>query len=312
MKKKISALFLATLSVGLFFSSCKKTENPVTTDTVTEYQVQSDDQSRFSNETDAADNDVNAALENSGGSYAGERPLSPGLPAACDATINVDTVSVPRKITITYNGGGCIGNRTRTGVVIVTFSPDFKWGSAGAQYTVTYQDLKITRKSDTKSITINGTRTVTNVSGGRLRNLASRTTPIIHEIKSNGMTLTFDDGKQRSWQVAKRRTFTYDNGVVISVAGIGAAGSGVAEWGQNRYGNNFTSAILEPLVVKQICDFRLVSGKIQHTGPVVTTTTTFGLDENGNPVTSCPSGDFYYKIVWTGPNGNSHTFIRSY
>jgi hypothetical protein len=126
------------------------------------------------------------------------------------------------------------------------------------------------------------------------------------------MSVTFDDGTQRNWQIAKRRTFTYDNGIVISVTGISALGNGIAEWGINRFDNSFTSAIIEPLVVKQSCDFRLVSGQIKHTGPVVTTTTTFGLDVNGSPVTSCPSGSFYYKVVWTGANGNSHTHIGAY
>ncbi len=312
MKKQISLFLLATLSVGLFFSSCKKTDTPASMDSGTELQVQANDQARFSNETDATDNDVNATLENSGGSYAGERPLTPVLPAACDATISVDTLSIPKKITITYTGASCIGNRTRTGAVVISFSPDFRWSKQGAQLTVTYQDLKITRKSDGKAITINGSKTITNVSGGKLRNLATSANPIVHEVKSTGMNVTFDDGSQRSWQIAKRRTFTYNNGIVISVTGVSSLGGGIAEWGLNRFGTSFTSAILEPFVVKQSCDFRLVSGKLQHTGPVFTTTTTFGLDANGNAVSTCPSGDFYYKIVWTGVNGTAHSYIGSY
>ncbi len=310
MKKLFSYCIVATLSAGLFFSSCKKDKAADNSD-VTEFQVQSDDQARFTTETDAIDDDVNAALENNGGSYA-QRPLNPTtpLPIHCDATVTVDTVSTPRKITITYNGLNCLGNRTRTGTVVISFSPNFRLSAPGASYTITAQNLKITRLSDNKSITINGEKTITNVSGGKLRDLATRTSPIIHDVTSNGITVTFDNGTQRSWQVLKRRTFTYDNGIVIAVSGRGP--QGVAEWGINRFNNAFTSAVLEPLTVKQSCDFRLVSGKIQHKGPLVTTTTTFGLDASGNPVTSCPGGAFYYQVVWTGPNGNSYSHLGVY
>ncbi len=315
MKKQISYLSVAILSAGLFFSSCKKENSTTPTDTTTAAEVKTgaDDQSRFTTETDAVSDDANAALENVGGSYAGESPIAPQLHFSCDATVTVDTVSNPRTITITYNGDSCIGNhRTRSGSVVISFVPGFHWNTAGAHYTVTYHNLIITRKPDTKSITMNGEKTITNVSGGKLRNLATRTSPIVHEVTSSGMSITFDDGTQRSWQIAKRRTFTYDNGIVISVTGISSLGGGIAEWGINRFNKNFTSAILEPLVVRQSCNFRLVSGKVEHKGPAVTSTTTFGLDANGNAVTSCPSGPFYYKVVWMGTNGNSYTYIGPY
>lgn len=312
MKKLLTLLPIAIVSMGLFFTSCKK-NSTTSADLTTEFKDQSDDQARFSNETDAVANDANAAMENLGGSYAGDTPLTPQLPAPCDATIAVDTASTPRKITITYLGTNCLGNRTRTGTVVISFAPTFRWVNAGAYFTVNYQNLRITRVSDSKSILINGEKRITNVSGGKLRNLATRTTPIVHEVTSSSMNITFDDGTQRSWQIAKRRTFTYyDNGIVISVTGFGPQGGGVAEWGINRHNNSFTSAIIEPMVVKQSCNFRLVSGKIKHTGPVVTVNTTFGLDATGNPVTACPTGAFYYKLVWTGANGLSYTHIAPY
>lgn len=312
MKQQIRYSLVAIACTSLFFTSCKKTDTASTSDSTTEIQVQADDQSRFANETDAIANDANATLENLGGSYAGESPLTPQLPFTCDATVVVDTTSNPRTITLTYSGNNCIGNRTRSGVVVISFAPGFRWVNAGSQYTVTYNNLKITRGADKKSITINGTKTIKNVSGGKLRNLATRLTPIVHEVTSTGMSITFDNGSQRNWQVAKRRTFTYDNGIVISVTGISSLGNGIAEWGTNRFNKDFTCAIIEPLVVRQSCNFRLVSGQLKHTGAAATTTTTFGLDANGNPITSCPSGLLFYKIVWTGPNGNSNTHIGSY
>lgn len=313
MKKQLTLMTAAIVSAALLFTSCKKessTNNTDPTDDATQLQVQADDQSKFSSESDAADNDANTALETFGGSYIGARPMSP-YPIACDATVAVDTVSNPRTITITYNGN-CLGPRTRTGSVVLSFAPTFRWSVAGAQYTITYNNLKITRANN-KSIIINGTKTVTNVTGGKLVNLATLGT-IRHTVTSDGMTVTFDNGLQRSWKVARQRTFTFDNGVVIAVTGIAPAtvGNGVAEWGTNRFGREFKTAILEPMVIKQSCDFRLVSGKIQHTGFFVTSTSTFGLDASGNPVNGCPAGTFFVKIEWTGANGQSHSYIGPY
>lgn len=316
MKKTISYLsVIAFLSIGLFFTSCKKSDansTDTTASTEAELKVQSDDQERFTSETDAVADDANSALENSGISNLGETPQTPELPHVCDFTVAVDTVANPRTITITYTGTGCLGNRTRTGTVVISFLPNFRWSQAGSSYTLTYQNVKITRKSDSKAITLNGSKTITNISGGRLRNLATRGSAIIHEIVSTGMTVTFDNGTQRQWQIAKRRTFTYDNGIVIAISGVGTASAGLAEWGVNRFGKEFTNSIIEPLVIKQSCDFRLVSGKTAHTVGALASTITFGLDSVGNPVTTCPAGAFYYKAVWTGLGGNTYTVIAPY
>lgn len=317
MKKQHLLLSVVILSATLLFASCKKesTNAPTdNTDNALQLQTQSDDEARFSTEGDFADDDANAALETFGGSYAGMRPLNP-LPWRCDATVTVDTASSPRTITITYNGDTCIGGRrSRTGSIIISFAPGFRWAQAGAYYTITYQNLRITRLRDDRSITINGTKRVTNVSGGRLSELAGRANPIVHTILSNSMSVTFDNNSQRTWNVARQRSFNYNNGIVIRVTGIAPStvGEGVVTWGENRFGRPFKNAILEPLVVKQSCDFRLVSGKTEHTGFFVTSTTTFGLNATGEPVNGCPNGPFYYKVVWTGLNGQVYTFIGPY
>ncbi len=314
--KKLTYLLMAVVAVAMLSTSCKK-ENTSTpgdiTDDAAQLQLQSDDQSRFSNESDAVDDDVNIALESFGGTYTG-RPLSP-LPYQCDADVAVDTTGNPRTITITYSGDTCIGgHRSRTGSVVISFGPEFRWARPGAHISVTYNNLKITRLIDNKSITINGTKTITNVSGGKIINLSTSSTPIVHNVTSDGMNVTFDDGSQRAWKVARKRSFTYDNGVVISITGIApaAVGDGVAEWGLNRFGREFKTAILQPLVIKQSCNLRLVSGQVQHTGFFVTTTVTFGLDANGDPVTNCPAGPFYYQAVWTARNGQTRTYTGPY
>ncbi len=308
MKARILSLAAAIFSLSLIFTACQK-DTANDTDYTTESSVHSDDQSRFSNEVDAVANDADATLETTSGfNGRGEQ-----IQIICDATIVVDTLSNPRTITITYNGTNCLGNRTRTGVVVLSMAQGVRWRNAGAVLNVSFQNLKITRLSDNKSITINGTQAYTNVSGGLLINLPTLNT-ITHTITSSNMSVTFDNASQRNWQVARQRVFTYNNGIVITTTGTHTEGgiSGIAEWGTNRFGRTFTTAITQPLIIRQDCSFRLTSGKAAHTTPVFNATATFGLDASGNP-TSCPgAGSYYMKIVWTGPGGNAHTTILPY
>jgi hypothetical protein len=309
MKSTFLSFTAGFIAVTFLFTSCKK-ENSTTTDFTAETSSHSDDQSRFSTEVDAVANDANVILETTS-SFTGKPGDLQSL--ICDATIVLDTLSNPRTITVTYNGTNCLGNRTRTGIIVISMAQGVRWKDAGATLNVSYQNYKVTRLSDNKSITVNGTQTYTNVSGGLLLNLPVIGT-ITHTITSNNMSVTFDNGSQRTWQVARQRVFTFNNGVTITISGTHSEGTvtGIAEWGTNRFGRSFTTAIAEPIVLKSDCAFRAGSGKVVHTTPAYTASATFGLDSTGNP-TSCPgTGNYYMKIIWTGPAGNTHTALLPY
>lgn len=299
---------LLTLS-SLFFVACQKDQSD-NADYTMETARHSDDQSRFSNEVDAAANDVNITVESAAG-FAGRTENIQSF--ICDATVAVDTMSNPRTITITYNGTNCLGNRIRTGVIVVSMAQGVRWKNAGAVINVTYQNFKVIRMSDNKSITLNGTQSFTNVSGGLLINLPVLNT-FTHTITSSNMSVTFDDNSQRTWQVARQRVFTYNNGVVITVTGMHSANgiAGIAEWGTNRFGNAFTTSIAQPVVMRQDCSFRAGSGKVVHHTSLFNASVTFGLNANGNP-TSCPGANPYYmKVEWTGPQGNTQSTLLPY
>lgn len=306
MQLNFRLLSVLALTLFISFSSCKK-ESSVA-DNSTEITTHSDDQNRVSGDMDAITNDINLAVE-ADGSFAGKMQ---DVQSICGATFVADTMSNPWKITITYNGNNCIGTHKRVGVVVLSMPAATRWKNAGAVLTVSYQNLKITRLADNKSITINGTHTLTNVSGGLLINLPTLQS-ITHAINSSNMTITFDDNTQRTWQVARQRVYTYSNGVVLTITGTHTDGNttGIAEWGTNRFGHSFTTAITQPLVIRQDCAFRLTSGQITHAG-FATASATFGLDAAGN-ATSCPgSGSYYYKLTWTGAAGNTHTMLLPY
>jgi hypothetical protein len=299
------------LTIFMTFTACKK-ESKSNTDTstdpnATELTVQADDQARVSSELDATGNDANGVLE-------ADANMSGKLDGViCDAAVTVNTTGNQRTVTITYDSSSCAGSRYRKGVIILSMASGVYWKDTGAVLTITYQNLKITRKSDKKSITINGTETITNVSGGLLKNLSSLRT-ITHTISSNNMLITFDDGSQRTWQVARKRVFTYNNGIVITITGNHTDGTNtnIAEWGTDRFGKAFATSITQPLVIRQECDFRLTAGEIKHSRPSTSSTVTFGLDANGNPTTCPGQGSFYYKVSWTGPGGRTYSAILPY
>lgn len=329
----LSATVLFTGMVVMFACNKNSVNNGGTgTDNASDLATQADDQAQVSNEDNAISDDVNTVLY-SDPTIAGTRSLSPASAATavnsttqvngiqgpilnliCDASVVINKDSAIKTITITYNGTNCWGNRTRTGVVVITIPAGVHWEDQGAVVTASIQNLVITRLGDNKSITINGNKTITNVSGGLLKNLASLGT-ITHTFTGE-LSVDFADNTNRSWNVSKQRVFTYDNGIVITTTGNHDDNNGhanVAEWGVNRKGEDFESLISEPKIIRQDCDFRLTAGEntvLRSDG--VSMVIDYGLDANGNP-TSCPgTGTYYLKVVVTKANGVILTKIMPY
>ena len=306
-----------------FMVACKKDNaSSGATPSTVDLQTSTDDQTMASNENDAVSNDAGASLE-SNGSYSrvfADANLSDasmradGGSPVCDATLSFDTTGATKTLTITYNGTNCWGNRTRTGTVVISEAKGVHWKDMGAVVTISIQNLTITRIRDGKSIVINGIKTITNTSGGLLINLGTIGT-ITHDI-SDSLSIAFDKGTTRTWNVSKHRVFTYNNGVVLTSTGTHSDGtnSDIAEWGTNRFGVSYSSRITVPKVVAQSCDYRLVSGQNTFTrGDHFTAVVTYGLDSAGNPVTSCPIGNFYARTTWTySPSGKTGTFLFQY
>jgi hypothetical protein len=307
MKTTLRLPVLAMICFSLF-QSCQKTHDQEipSKETETELVTHADDQALVSGEMEAITNELNVPLDKD---LVGETQES----LICSASLAYENSGNFKKVTINYNGADCAGFRTRSGTILISMPSDIHWKDVGAQITVTYQNIKITRVSDKKSITINGTHTITNVSGGVLLSLLMGQPKIIHGISSNNMSITFDDGSKRVWQVARQRTYTIANNGTVTITGTHQEGnmSNIAEWGTDRFGHPFTTSITEPLIVSGGCQYRLISGKITHERQASSATAVFGLNAQGEPVT-CPPGSFYFKLTWTGPLGNTLTYLGSY
>ncbi len=313
--------------------SCKKDTSASGDTTTANVTTTGDDQEEVSNEADIISNDANTALNgqsdfsgslNSSTEQSGTTVVN-GVNGSsqvsglinvhqfiCDATITYDTTNGQRVITIVYDGTNCWGNRTRTGTVTISMPKGQRWKDVGATATITVDKLTITRKRDGKTIVINGTKTIINVSGGLLKDLSTLQT-ITHTINGS-LKVDFPNGTNRTWNVAKKRVFTYDNGIVVTTTGTYSDGTdnNIAEWGTNRFNETFKTLISAPIVIRQDCDFRLVSGQNTVITNKGTGVITYGLDATGVP-TGCPgTGNYYFKLVWTGANGKIYTIIWPY
>lgn len=319
--KTLFRLTILATSFSIVLLGCKKDNANSTTDgttTATNVQTSSDDLTMVSNESNAVSNDAIAALNGNvtiSGRTAGADNINMTV---CDATITYDTTSSTKTITIVYNGNNCSGNRTRTGTVTIAVPKGQHWKKAGSEVTITIDALTITRVRDGKTIVINGTKTITNTSGGLLQDLAT-SGPIVHDISAN-LSITFGSGLTRDWNVSRHRVFTYDNGIVETVTGTHSDGTNnnIAIWGTTRFGVSFTNMITSPKIFEQSCNFNLTSGQDSIIrSDKITSVITYGLDASGNPETACPvtsAGGFYYaKLVWTnGNNGKVYTYIFPY
>jgi len=331
MKTTTFYRFLFIIAFTGTLASCNKnnSNNSNNGSSNTDLQTTSDDATRVSTETDAAFDDVNTAMvTNYGvtGAATGRElmqrvvdgPGSADSTAICDALITLDTADGNRQITITYNGTNCALNRTRKGSITITWPIGQLWRDSGAVVTVTFNSLAITRLLDNKTITLNGTHTYTNVSGGSLIDLpnAPANTTITHTITSTNMEITFDNGTQRTWSVDRQRVFTYSAGYVITTSGLYTSGStsGISEWGTDRFGNAFTVDIVQPRVITQACSWQMTAGEVALTNAAGVTTVTYGLNASGT-ATSCPVGDgtYYFQLSWTSAaSGKKYTFILPY
>jgi hypothetical protein len=308
----VSALSLVCFSF-LLFTACKKDdssknnngdENEVVSAAMT-------DESQVSNEMDGIALDAATAIEYEP-TFSGNNGVLDEI--ICDATVTYNTTTDPMTITVTYNGtNNCNGGRTRTGSIVLAMAKNTQWTNPGSSFTITFNDLKITKTATNKSITITGTHLVTNVSGGLLIHLATEG-PITHTVTSENMKVSFDNGTARSWNVAKQRVYTYDNGAVLTITGTHTEGddTGIAEWGTNRLGGTFKTSIVTPVVIKQSCNFRVTGGSVKHSTEVFSAFATFGLNANGEAI-DCPgSGNYFYKLIWTGQSGGSLSLILPY
>lgn len=312
MKRAI--LFLIIGSIPLFFS-CRKNKEFINESTeVTE------DNNNIQSQSDAATSDANSAISDLG-SLAGKNVSAEALEAFALCGVVVDTTQKASGVlTLNYDGTTVCKNRKRSGSIKATlegFITGIRWKHTGAVIKLEFNNFKVTRASDSKSLEFSGIKYMTNISGGNLALLfLGMQTNFVTSVSGADLKVKFDDGKIATCNV--NRKFTYAmSGQVISctVEGIGTNNglSGLENYGTTRNGDTFTSQVLTPIVWNTDCRTYVLAGKLNVKVPakVFDLVTTFGVDESGNVVTpsanNCPYG---MKLEWTRKSKKNSKIVK--
>jgi hypothetical protein len=312
--KVISYLTLVAVVSGVFFS-CYKTKNFSTNLTAqidSAIIAQSYDQARVTSILDEIFNDVDSAM----GNQTSTGSITPVT--LCGTSITVDTVGALRYISITYNGSSCDNSRSRGGNVTIYYDSATSWQNPGDTIGVNINEFTIAGLlGDTNHVRLNGTFIYVNSSGGALSTLTAGSTPIAHQILSSYLGVVFNSADTATWQVARKRSYTNTgSGFVIATTGLDSVGgvANVSEWGGNRYGNSFITAIDTALVMTSACGYQVTSGQIQLTNPTGVTNMSFGLNAAGTAAAGCPAtgGYYYFRFSWSGSDSNPYSSLRPY
>jgi hypothetical protein len=304
MKKLRKLLPVFAIAISLFSTSCDRNNNPTTVDA--NEQQHSIDADRVKSESDQVVSDAESVLSaTSVGRVSGTTGAS-----LCGASVDTSLIA-QKTITITYDGTTNCSGYVRSGSVQLKLVNGNRWRDAGAVVEITHTNYKVVRQADSKFITFNGVKYVTNLNG-------SMTLTRAYKERGANLNVTFDDNTQRNWSLARHWEVNITSlsplAVNYTVTGDTTINgiSNVMAWGTNRYNVSFTNSTPVAILMTNECGFnRPKSGKMVHTlSGKGTLTATAGVDASGNAVTSgCAYG---YKLEWAGDNGSTASVIKPY
>jgi PKD repeat protein len=256
----------------------------------------SKDDLQFEASDDEIQNDANAVLSTNG-----DTTIS-------SCAISTDTVGTNLQFTLVYNGFNIGHNFSRTGTVIITKLLAVQWRTTGCAVTYQYVNLAITKISSGKTFVYNGTRTWTNISGGLIDQLGtlSSINPVVQQV-TGAIEITFDDGTQRTWNIARQKSWsgTYPSALTVTVSGFGSSAgyTNLIVYGTNRNGEVFYAQINTPILYNESCfDYQWtpIWGALVYQIPATpkSATVTFGYNSNDVLVTEGACA-VYYQMAWT-------------
>jgi hypothetical protein len=306
--KKLSIYLSSAVLVVFMLSSCSKERRAFNKE---DGEV-SKDNKEIQSSIDDVTNESNRILsDNSMMSGKGNENDEALAYLANQCGYTVDTTQRTQGIlTVNFDGSTNCNGRIRSGKVKLTlenYTNGTRWKDVNAVLNVDYIDYKVARASDNKSLTFNGSKKVSNLSGGNAVLLILGMQPnLVHRVTGSNILVKHDDGNTSTFNLARKWTHTYSN-AVYKIVGEGEGSqnglSNVENWGTTKTGDGFTSQVLEPVVFNSTCGaHRPVSGKLEIVveNKYFSYTTTFGVDASGNVVTgTCPWG---LKVEWKYKN----------
>jgi hypothetical protein len=314
MKKQlVIALFTGAL---IFMASCKK-ESTTETPALAENDKQfNSDANYYKSESDQSNDDINNELKNipafRGGHVSVPSVLSDSI---CGATIDSSQID-SLILFFNFDGATQCSGRIRSGQIKVQLTSGLQWSDVNAVLTIHYNDFKVTRVSDGKSIKFNGTKTLQNINGNDWIGFIFGVATLKYRERANNIQVTFDNGSNATWNSARITQWNYTpaNGRINFTAYGDTSVNGYANvdsWGVNRFGLGFTTKYNASLVSNTGCGlWKFTSGELVHYVSNRNFVITLGVDAGGNPTpNTCPYG---YKVSWTTPSGTAASVVLNY
>ncbi len=233
MKTRIIAVTAASFLAisGIFFTACQRERDQDTTDGAEQTLMErnADDAIAISEE----------AFTGQVGQFKKER--------GC-ATVTIDTLSSPKKVTIDFGAANCLclDGKNRRGKIIRTYTSNLN--VVGTIHTITYMDYFVDDNA------LKGTKTIIN-NGVNSKNNISYTINVKDTLLQPGA------GNPTTWQSNRVREWIAGNGDAVwsnDEFKVTGTASGVKPTGYTWAAN-----ITQPLYIKNNCKYRIVQGTVE-------------------------------------------------
>jgi hypothetical protein len=304
MQKSLTAVLAFLFIVLLPVSSCKKKRAFNEEDAQDALDVRV-----LQGECDEIWRDANTVVLENPGLRSKEQDASAGSATTSICGASIDTSHLQQGIfVVNYTGADCFG-RVRTGAIRCTVEgfPNVKWKHAGAVMKIEVLGYRVTRVSDGKGITLEGTMEITNESGYTIYELWFVNQPkLVQRMKASELRCTYDNGDFVKINMDRRISLMSSNFVLSSsVEGLGSQDnhSNIENWGQARKGQSFNTQVIDPYTWKTSCgSVAPVYGQavFRQSDREHEITCDYAVDKDGNDMSwsdnPCPFG---FKARWS-------------
>lgn len=264
-----------------------------------------------------------------------DQGIDDAIAVACNPKITIKGASIDTTqntiglITIYYGGQEPDGTKGRSGSIAIQQTmkggKPVPWGTAGTTDsiyfgTVNSPGYEIFFLTNNTSIRLTGTATVTNITGGLLQNVT--TGDSLAEMVRASISFTYNDNvtivQLYSWYLNQHRTFTKPDTVLYASTWADTVINGiknVATWGTTRAGESFYSSLTAP-IVQNISNLKLsynpLSGAKAIENIAEPILSTYGVDQQGNPVKINSATPYGYVMTWINNGGQAQAVVPYY
>ena len=325
IKKIIFYCFITIAFAAIVFTSCKKTHDYTlvnTTDDTSAQTIIASDESEINNEFDQAVNDAltaTAISSTTSGDSAGVNLFEISGAVIDSSQSNTGIIK------INYYNKTADNKKARLGEVKIQHAiangKVIPWKTKGARATITFTNYEVFFLNiSNKTLSLNGTSVIENISGGLLKNIKSAPGDSLIDKVSAQLAFTYNDNTSSiqswTWNFNQRRVFSLQDTIVTaSIQGDTAINNinNVSTWGMTRSGQNFytgtTTPVLQNLSGVSVLTNPLKGRKIIF-GIKEPITVTYGVDQQG---TSVSTGNPYgYIITWLSGSQPKQAVVKYY